>query len=53
MSHQTEPQKEMYQTPMLSILGDIREVTKTTNMGTGALDGGSMADDKTGPMAMP
>jgi hypothetical protein len=48
MSHQTEPQKEMYQTPMLSILGDIREVTKTTNMGTGSLDG-SM-DDKTGPM---
>jgi hypothetical protein len=46
MSHRPEQHKEMYQTPKLSILGDIRQVTKATGK-MGADDGGK-GMDKTG-----
>lgn len=47
MSYRRDPKREVYQTPMLSILGDIREVTKTTNNNNESLDGGSMMNSKT------
>jgi hypothetical protein len=41
MNNRREPQERMYQTPRLSILGDIREVTKTSNSASKSMDSGS------------
>lgn len=45
----SQPQKEMYQTPVLSMLGDIRNVTRTTGMDSATPDGAAKGMTKTDP----